>query len=65
MKTSISSKESRPLQPLARVWLIEASTNLAGWSPVFPNTTPTNLLFYTDADATNDLWRFYRAYQFP
>ena len=65
MKTSISSKESWPLQPLARVWLIKASTNLAGWGAVFTNTTPTNVLFYTDSTASNAPTRFYRAYQFP
>jgi hypothetical protein len=45
--------------------VIEASTNLAGWAPVFTNTTPTNVLFYTDPDASNWPWRFYRAFQFP
>jgi hypothetical protein len=45
--------------------VIEASTNLAGWSPVFTNTTPTNVLFYTDPDAGNSPTRFYRAFQFP
>ena len=45
--------------------VIEASTNLAGWVPVFTNTTPTNVLFYTDPEAGNHLWRFYRAFQFP
>jgi len=51
------------LQPGTLV--IEASTNLAGWAPVFTNTIPTNTLFYTDPDATNFSWRFYRAFQFP
>jgi hypothetical protein len=41
--------------------VVEASTDLAGWAPVFTNTTPTNVLFYTDPDASNHLWRFYRA----
>jgi len=44
---------------------MEASTNLAGWAPVFTNTTPTNVLFYADPDASNYFRRFYRAYQFP
>ena len=44
--------------------VIEASTNLAGWLPIFTNTTPTNVLFYTDPDATNYPGRFYRAFQF-
>ena len=51
------------LQPGTLV--IEASTNLAGWVPVFTNTTPTNVLFYTDPDASNYLRRFYRVFQFP
>jgi hypothetical protein len=51
------------LQPGTLV--IEASTNLAGWSPVFINTILTNVLFYTDPDASNNPTRFYRAFQFP
>jgi uncharacterized delta-60 repeat protein len=51
------------LQPGTLV--IEASTDLAGWAPVFTNTTPTNVLFYTDPDASNSPARFYRAFQFP
>ena len=45
--------------------VIEASTTLAGWSPVFTNTTPTNVLFYADRDSGSYLRRFYRALQFP
>ena len=51
------------LQPGTLV--IEASTNLTGWAPAFTNTTPTNMLFYTDPDASNAPTRFYRAFQFP
>ena len=53
------------LQPGTLV--IVASTNLSttNWAPVFTNTTPTNVLFYTDPDAGNRLRRFYRAFQFP
>jgi CTP:phosphocholine cytidylyltransferase-like protein len=51
------------LQPGTLV--IEASTDLAGWAPVFTNTTTTNVLFYTDPDASNAPTRFYRAFQFP
>ncbi len=51
------------LQPGTLV--IEASTKLASWAPVFTNTTPTNVLFYTDPDASSSLTRFYRAFQFP
>jgi hypothetical protein len=50
------------LQPGTLV--IEVSTNLTGWAPVFTNTTPTNVLFYTDPDASNAPTRFYRAFQF-
>ena len=55
------------LRKLTVAWplVIEASTNLAGWAPVFTNTTPTNVLFYTDPDAGNSPTRFYRAFQFP
>jgi len=51
------------LQPGTLV--IEASTDLAGWLPIFTNTTPTNVLFYTDPDAGSYPGRFYRAYQSP
>ncbi len=51
------------LQPGTLV--IEAGTNLAGWVPIFTNTTTTNVLFYTDPDAGNAPTRFYRAFQFP
>jgi hypothetical protein len=51
------------LQPGTLV--IETCTNLAGWCSVFTNTTPTNVLFYTDPDASNSPIRFYWAFQFP
>ena len=51
------------LQPGTLV--IEACTNLACWAPVFTNTAPTNVLFYTDPEAGSAPTRFYRAYQFP
>jgi hypothetical protein len=51
------------LQPGTLV--IEVSTNLAGWAPVFTNTMPTNVLFYADPYAGNFPRRFYRAFQFP
>ena len=51
------------LQPGTLV--IEASTDLAGWAPVFTNTTPTNVLFYTDPEAGNSATRYYRAFQSP
>ena len=55
------------LQPGTLV--IEAATNLAlnpsDWSPVFTNTTSTNVLFYTDPEAGTNPTRYYRAFQFP
>ena len=51
------------LQPGTLV--IEASTDLASWAPVFTNTTPTNVLFYADPDASHLPTRFYRAFQVP
>jgi len=45
--------------------VVEASTNLASWVPVFTNTTPTNVVFYTDPSASNSAARFYRAFQSP
>jgi uncharacterized delta-60 repeat protein len=53
------------LQPGTLV--IEAATNLStpNWAGVFTNTTPTNVLFYTDPEASNGPARFYRAFQFP
>ena len=53
------------LQPGTLV--IEASTNVSttNWTPIFTNTTPTNMVFYTDPAAANLSTRFYRAYQFP
>ncbi len=51
------------LQPGTLV--IEASTNLSAWGPVFTNTTSTNVLFYSDPGMRSLSWRFYRALQFP
>jgi uncharacterized delta-60 repeat protein len=45
--------------------VIEASSNLTGWAPVFTNTTPTNVLFYTDPEASSTPTRYYRAFQSP
>jgi hypothetical protein len=51
------------LQP--GTFVIEASTNLTDWVPVFTNNTPTNVLLYDDPDAGVFPQRFYRAFQFP
>jgi hypothetical protein len=45
--------------------LLQASTNLQAWTPVFTNTTPTNVVYYADPNTASHLWRFYRALQFP
>jgi uncharacterized delta-60 repeat protein len=45
--------------------VVEASTDLAAWAPIFTNTTPTNVLLYADPAAVNTDTRFYRAFQFP
>jgi uncharacterized repeat protein (TIGR01451 family) len=42
--------------------IIEASTNLIGWLPIHTNTTPFS---FTDNDATNYLYRFYRTLLAP
>ena len=51
------------LQPGTLV--IEASTNLTSWVPLFTNTTPTNVLFYAAPNADDSPTRFYRVFQFP
>ncbi len=43
--------------------VIEASTNLLEWLPVFTNSTTTNLMFFTDT--SNGSSRFYRAVLLP
>ncbi len=45
--------------------IIEAWTNLAGWSLVATNTTSANVFFYTDPNMGNHRQRLYRAFQFP
>jgi uncharacterized delta-60 repeat protein len=51
------------LQPGTLV--IEASTNLTDWAPVFTNVAATNVLYYRDPDAGSVPARLYRAFQFP
>jgi uncharacterized delta-60 repeat protein len=51
------------LQPGTLV--VEASSILAGWTPVFTNTAPTNVVYYTEPGTGNNAVRFYRAFQFP
>jgi len=49
------------LQPGTLV--LEASTDMVDWAPVFTNTTPTNTVFYTEPVAGSAPARFYRAFQ--
>ncbi|MBU6400518.1 MAG: hypothetical protein KGS61_09385 [Verrucomicrobia bacterium] len=44
-----------------RNYVVETSTNLVDWQPLWTNLLPANLLFQTDAAATNYPMRFYRA----
>ncbi len=41
--------------------IIEASTNLPSWTPIYTNNTSTNLLIYTDPSSAGSVRRFYRA----
>lgn len=46
--------------------VIEVSTNLTSWSPIFTNTTSANGTFeFTDRQFTNSTKRFYRAVSEP
>ena len=45
--------------------VIEASTNLLDWMPLYTNTTPTTLIKYSDPVTTNHPNRFYRAMEVP
>jgi uncharacterized delta-60 repeat protein len=55
------------LQPgtLVIVAATNPSISLTNWVPLFTNTTPTNVLYYTDPKASNYPGRFYRAFQSP
>ena len=44
-----------------RTYVILATTNLQDWTPVFTNIAPTGSVAFTDASATNNRMRFYRA----
>lgn len=51
---------------LSRACVVEATANLASWSPVFTNTTSTNGMFdFTDDQSTNWPHRFFRATAAP
>jgi hypothetical protein len=58
---------SLSLQPASNASgiLLIPGPNLAAWAPVFTNTTPTNVRFYTDPDAGSLPTRWYGASQFP
>jgi subtilisin family serine protease len=49
-----------------RICVIQVSTNLTSWTPVFTNTTSTNGVFdFTDSQSTNLVHSFYRATASP
>ena len=49
-----------------RTCVVQFSTNLVAWSPLFTNTTDTNGVFdFVDTDSTNAPQRFYRAVAAP
>jgi subtilisin family serine protease len=51
---------------LNRTCVVEATTNLTSWSPVFTNTASTNGTFdFTDSQSTNWPQRFFRATASP
>ena len=51
---------------LNRTCAVEATTNLASWSPIFTNTTSTDGTFdFTDDQSTNLPQRFFRATAAP
>ena len=47
--------------PWGYVYVVEASTNMVDWIPIFTNATLTSNVAFTDQTATNVLSRFYRA----
>jgi hypothetical protein len=51
--------------PRAAHPVVKSRTDLADWTSVFTNTTPTNVVFYSEPDISSDTARFYRAFQFP
>ena len=49
-----------------RAYVVQMTTDLLNWAPVFTNTTGTNgAFFFTDAGSTNAPERFYRAVLSP
>ncbi len=45
--------------------IIQASTNLVNWLPIFTNMVQRESFEFVDLAATNYLWRFYRASSGP
>ena len=45
--------------------VIEASTNLVNWVPLYTNPGPSTLIKYSDPAAINQIRRFYRAVEIP
>jgi hypothetical protein len=48
--------------PWAGAYILEASTNLASWTPVQTNADSRGTIYFLDATATNFGRRFYRAF---
>jgi len=69
--TPVSAGASNPFQlrvsgGLNRTCVVEATTNLLNWLPVFTNTSAADGTFvYTDGSSTNSPSRFYRATATP
>ena len=50
---------------LSNPLIVQASTNLTAWIPIFTNTPPPFIFNFTDHDATNYPYRFYRTISGP
>lgn len=48
-----------------RTNVLETSTDLAQWRPLFTNTVATNRFIYTDTNSTREAMRFYRLKELP
>ena len=63
--TPAGSYNLRLSGPAGKPLILEASTNLTTWSPVFTNAAPTGIIEFIDAGMTNTRTRFYRAASLP
>jgi hypothetical protein len=46
-------------------YVLQATTNLENWLPLYTNTTSTGPVDFVDRQATNYPWRLYRARPWP